>query len=473
MSLSSFIWFDRNQPGNSAARGRRGRVAARLAFLMMLLCTPVFAGGWTHFSGDARRSSTRPAGPIDLDGVLWIAPPDPDQEFIPSSTPLVWNGRVYVYARRYADDVHVENELVCFNAATGIRHWTSPFPTDVLDSWSTPAVHEDGQAVIVPVANKLIAVSALTGGFLWQAVLARNIVNASPVVSDDLTTGGVPSNRCYITDFSTSITQPFGRLYAINVDPYDAVNNPHLQGDIVWQKTIGRTIGNSPAYRDGTVYAATTGGTVFAHNGRNGSQIWSRAVSGAQFMGGVTLEKDHVFVASYDFEEQGLLVKIRADNGYLEWVVDCERTSTNPIVCDDRIYVSGGIDGFGSVVNLQAFEDHGHYAQLLWETDDGLGSPYRLGSWNGQPARAGKRLYVSRPNLSEFFSHFTHLVEVNLGAEPGDLDFVCDEFAGAGGPPALHAGCAYSVGSAGLVAFQHRTPSPLDLGGEKTGTLYP
>lgn len=411
---------------------------------------------WTHQGRDATRNSIASSGPGDYSNLRAAAAPEADEEFVGRASPLFANGVVYLTARQFDQGLHVANELIAIDAADGQRLWTAALIPDVHDSWSAPALDLRNENVLVASDERLYAIRVSDGSERWHVDLQRPVVNASPAISDDLVNGGVPANRAFITDFNG--LGP-ATLYAINVDPFDAVANPFLPGQIAWSAPLPAGSGNSPAYAEGVVFVATPAGTLHAFAGLDGQPLWSTPVSPAfgGFFGGVTARDGFVYAASYDFNGTGDnsgLFKLDAVTGAIVWSVASERTDSIPIIAGDgRIYLSAGIDGFGSAVKIQAFDDLGTSAVLAWDTYVDTGGVLEIGGWTSQPALVGRRLFCGQPASADSDGPYASAMLLDVAHDPTDMEFVIDSHDGSGGSAALADGCVASVGEDGLFIF--------------------
>ena len=439
-----------------------------LASILTICCAlPASGAGWTHLAGVPHRRAVAAQGPRDLDSVNWVAAPAPDEEFVSHASPLVSDGRVFALLRVFVKNIHDSNRLVCIDAADGQRLWSATLPPDALDSWSSPVIDERLGVIVAVSDTSVMAFRTADGLPLWTRTLGGSVVNASPAISGDLFEFGRPANRLLITDHS-----PFGlaSMYAINVDAFDVVGNPHQPGEIVWTRSIEFLSGATPAYASGRVYVATTDGVVHAVDARDGSPIWQTPVPGLASFGGVSVYQERVYAAGYNFsggQNNSRLAKLDASTGGLIWTVACERTDSIPIVIGDgRIVLAGGIAGFGSNVKVQSFIDHGSFAALQWDTFADSAGALSVGGWTTQPAYAAGFLYVGRPAPSGTgFPPYQELFILDTTRSPGSAQFVVDQHSGAGGTPAIAGPCVYSIGHNGLMAFcGERTPG--DLAGD-------
>jgi len=441
----------------------------RFSAVWVALCAaaiPASAQGWPMLAGNAARTGIAPQAPPTLEHVLWHAAPLADEEFVAAS-PVACAGRVFISARRFEDFIHVENRVIAFDAWSGQRLWSAPAEPDWLDSTSAPAVDTANDVVIYASGREVVALRAADGTGVWARSLDRIVVNASPLVTADLVVSGRTANRVLITDFSGAGTG--AKLYAINVDPFDAVENPFNPGDVAWSVPIDGGSGNSPAYAAGVVFVSASRGTVAAFDARSGTPRWSNdLIAGTPgdegFFGGLTVRNGAVFAATYGFyggQNNSSLYKLDAASGAKIWEIPCDRTDSIPIVTDDgRIFLSSGIDGYGSAVKVQAFRDLGATAALLWDTHAATGGALEVGGWSTQPLLNANRLFVGRPAAPAAPGLYDSLLLLDLARGPAAPGFVIDEFAGAGGSCAALGSVLYSVGVDGLFAFAPGTFEP-------------
>ncbi|MCG3126517.1 MAG: Outer membrane protein assembly factor BamB [Phycisphaerae bacterium] len=418
------------------------------------------AGDWTHLAGDRQRSGLAEQAPRTLQETVWNATPLADEELIGMSSPVAFGGRVFIAARVYSGFTHVNNAIIAFHAGTGARQWRTLLAADVFDSWSSPAVDVRNGSVVVVSGKRVYALNVANGAQRWERLLTRNLVNASPVVTDDLMSGVSPANRVFVTDFDGF--NAGGSLHAINVDSRVAGDNPYDPGQVVWSVGQVGSSGNSPAYEDGVVYVASVGGLVRALNASSGSVIWQRTISFAGdpqfsgFYGGVCVRNGAVFLASYIFDGTGDvadLYKLDAATGDVVWSIPCERTVSIPVVTDDgRIFLPAGLEAPGSAIKVQAFRDDGVSATKLWDTDVDSAGGLVVGGWNYHAAFDDDRLYVGTPDPFAFFQPYVEMNVLDVTRTPDDPFFVAATQAGSGGTPAIASGIVYSVGVDGLVA---------------------
>lgn len=460
---------------------------ARLASPVLRACVSLVAAGmavagahaqgfWTQFAKDPARSGLAPRSSTaaSIASPLWVASTDEmgrSITFNGQSGPVVDRERVYALGRSGG-----VSRVFAFRRSDGACLWSATVPNPVTDSWSSPAIDEGNDALIVAAGNRTLAFDRRSGASLWSTTLTRNVVNASPLVAP------IRPRRVFVTDadgFGMS-----GRLYCINADAFDAERNPYAPGQVLWSAVIGGTSGNSPTFAAGRVIVASVGefgfsaGSIYAFDARATSEpapAWAfENVAPLGFYGGVAARDGFVYASTYAFsggQNAGNLVKLDAATGTLVWSVPSNRTDATPIpLPDGRIVVSGGLLGFGASPSIQVFQDNGGSATQVWDSalatwNDTNGNGVRdtgeylsIGGWIHQPAAVahgnGVRLVVGTlPPGSSTAPPCTHLRIVDLGVAPNAPGFVVATYVGAGSTPAVVGPSVYSIGEAGLHAF--------------------
>lgn len=441
--------------------------------LASAVLAPAFAAAqWTQLGGDSARSSHAESGPSNIFATLWHqSQAGGGGALVPDGAggAIVWSGRAYVNARQLSGSTHTHNKLVAFDFVSGDVLFERLVTKSVFDSRSTPAAVSNDGVVLLATGSALHAIDAVSGALAWSTPLARQVVNVSPAVWE-----GSSPGRAFITDYD-----PFGgdgRLYCVNTSPFHADDNPHQPGDIIWDEPIGATSGATPACDSGRVFVATIEdplgapgvGVIRAYDidGPPGGRLaWATGVAEG-FFGGVSVCNGYVYAASYDFFGTGdnsTLVKLRASDGAIMWTVACERTTSIPVVRGNRVYLSAGIQGFGSVPKVQAFDDLGTHAVKAWDTWNDTGGALAVGGWTVQPTLVGHLLYVGRgPTSGNFYGPAVELFVLDVTRAPGQPGFVVQQRSGFGSAPALAGGRLLTLGANGLFALATRGDYSLD-----------
>jgi outer membrane protein assembly factor BamB len=413
---------------------------------------------WTHLGHFAARHSIAVDGPNTVNDTTlqWIADEDPQDpnygiEFETASGVVVYRGFVYGYAEYYNEfGEYTNSQIVAYDSNSGQQQWAVAIDIAVWGSSSTPCIDTKNNQVLMGSGNQVYALDYESGTIEWTTNLEKDITNASICTALD-----IPAARAFITDYDGFGTT--GKLYCINLDPNEP-GNQYDPGDIVWSVTLGSTSGNSAAYKDGVVYVGcisgkTSGyGTVYAYDATAQTipvKIWETSDPNFDgFSGGVTVtDSGFLYASNYDWanevEDNSILCKIDCNNGDIIWMTDTERTNCMPVVVGDKIYVSGGFDGWGSFPKIQAYQDHGSTVTKLWQTPTDM----VIGGWTTQPVYANNKLYVGAiPLGGNYFGTYTDLYILDVSLTPDDSEFIIDSFSGAGNSPAVTYDSIYTIG---------------------------
>lgn len=474
-------------------------------------------GVWTHVGGTAARNALSRHALADLGTPTWTRATDASGQaitFFWQSTPAV-SARLVVVPGVTGPVGSTQFRLHAFRREDGSVAWSSaafaPGTSIALQTQSSATIDVANDSAIMGVGSTLFAVRLSDGSTLWQATLPSQIVNATACVTDDLG----PGDRAFVTDYNQALG---GRIYCVNVDPFDAVRNPHQPGSIVWSVAIGNTSGNSPAYLPrrlggvGLVYVATTGtfrsaaGWVMAlpvdapvapvpewiTTNPEVNVPGMLAPQRVGFYGGVVAVRGaggqpEVLAAGYNFDGPVTNSNVLRLSGVTGAILENQlssRSAGTPIDTMLGVMLSGGYGGSGSVPSLRWWQAglgamQWDSALATWVDLDGdmfidAGEYTRLGGWNHQPAVAlfgGKaRLATGTiPNGSSTLPA-QHLSAIDVCATPTQAGFVATQSSLAGGSVALAGANVYSVGSAGLAAFGP-SPTRFDVDGSLRATV--
>ncbi len=428
--------------------------------LTCAVVTGVHAGpqDWPGYGHTMTRCSISVDGPnvIDVNTLEWVADEDPQDpcyyvEFENATGPIVYDRKVYAYARYYNESSEYTNsQIVAYDANSGETLWATPIDKAAWDSWSSPCIDTKHNTVLIGSGTRVFALDSNSGEEVWTTPLDQNVVNASVCVAADL-----PHARAFITDYDDMFAGT-GKFYCINLDANEP-GNPYQPGDIVWSQVVGNTSGNTAAYGNGVVYVASIGtdfsGCIRAYDATATSDVQFWEVTNPEgFWGGVVVTKEgFLYAATYDFwgeEDNSTLFKIDCADGNVIRSVPTERTDAMPVVVGDKIYISGGINDYGSRTKVEAYQDNGSSASKLWETGAGID----VGGLTNQPAYANGKLYVGAALVN---GTYTELYILDVSKEPNDAGFVIAHYedSNCGSSPAVTYESIYTIGYDGLFKF--------------------
>jgi hypothetical protein len=428
--------------------------------LVFAITVNVRAGSqdWPGYGHTMTRHSIAVDGPntIDANTLKWVADKDPQDpcyyvEFEGATGPIVYNGKVYAYAKYYdGSGGYTNSQVIAYDADSGEILWATPIDKAAWDSWSSPCIDSKHNTVLIGSGTRVFALDTDSGEEVWATPLDQNVVNASVCVATDL-----PHGRAFITDYNDMFAGT-GKFYCINLGANEP-GNPYQPGEIVWSQVIGNTSGNTAAYSNGVVYVANISpefqGYIRAYDATASSpvQLWE-VTNPEGFWGGVVVTKEgFLYAATYDFggeEDNSTLFKIDCVDGNIVWGTQTERTDAIPVVVGDKIYISGGINDYGSRPKVEAYQDNGSSVSKLWETSASMG----VGGLTNQPVYANGKLYVGAMLLD---GAYTELYILDVSKEPNDANFVIAHYTdnSCGNNPVVTYDSVYTIGYDGLFKF--------------------
>jgi outer membrane protein assembly factor BamB len=269
---------------------------------------------------------------------------DPLAAFHPFSSPVVFDGKLYIGLASHCVKPCVRGRVVCVDITNGRVLWSfiaAPENSTGGGVWSSVAVDGKRRQVYVGTgnfctgddsySNALVALNADTGALVWTfKKLVRDALNldfgASPVLLD---INGAPAlvigskdGHCYavnrvtgqlIWDVVVSDASAVGGIISSPAAAYGlvfmgssvnwnangkVVALDQRDGHIVWEAAQPKQVMGATAVAGGAVFVGGVDGNLRAYDARSGAVLWS-AEMGSIF-GGVSVSQDRIFVGSAD-----------------------------------------------------------------------------------------------------------------------------------------------------------------------------
>lgn len=201
---------------------------------------------WPMAGANAERTSWTPEEVRGGLSVEWYRPIEP---YIPYKIqPIGANGKIYVSTSK---------GLYAFNATTGAIDWVYATELPLGHSPTIATVNNISTAYVGGFDRKIHAVNATTGAAIsgYTPYDAGAGFETNPLVINDSFTGNQPLILAGNRD---------GYFYALN-----AVN-----GSLKWRFKTDAPISFSAAYKNGTVYFASSDNYAYALSIANGQQVW-------------------------------------------------------------------------------------------------------------------------------------------------------------------------------------------------------
>lgn len=280
--------------------------------------------------------------------------------------PVIGGG--IAYSKGYLYVTAGYDEILALSPVDGALLWRVRIPAPAR---AAPTIMDD-RVFVSLLDNRLVALSAADGSFLWDftgvSELSGLIGAASPAAG----------RETVIPAFSS------GELFALRVE----------NGSMAWAENLSafRPVGGVgglsdihglPVIDKGMVIAISFGGKMAAIDERTGNRVWQRDIGGAETP---WVAGNHVFVLSGD----GDLVALGRDDGSINWVTSLPRFEdqkdrddpifwTGPVLAGGRLIVAGS-----NGVAVDVAPDSGKVIRT-WKTGRNVATP---------PVVAGETLYL-------------------------------------------------------------------------------
>lgn len=253
---------------------------------------------------------------------IWTTTVDDQPNASIWSSPVVWNGTLYIGVASIAKEQGFRGSVVALDAATGELLWQTymvPEGADGAGVFAVPAIDEARGVLYVGTQNayspnpapfgkpiSVIALDAATGEQVW--VFAAPFEDDSTAPTDDVGFSASPN------------------LFSIEVEGQ--------QRDVV---AIGQKSGE-----------------FWTLDRETGEVVWQATVSPAGFLGGMegtsAFGNDIVVVPATDWPEfegafLGLISAYDAGTGLRRWTVEQEAPAASPVAISDDIVLHAGMDG--------------------------------------------------------------------------------------------------------------------------------
>ncbi|GAB6273285.1 MAG: hypothetical protein STSR0004_01480 [Peptococcaceae bacterium] len=372
------------------------------------------ANDWPQFHNDpANTGYSASSAPATAD-LAWESE---NINATPGSSPVVANGKVFVYGN---------DRLTCLKEESGEKLWqTSLEAAQQWGAWQSPAYANE--KVFIGSGKYLYCLAEETGAELWKYKFPTNRgpCNGSPKVA-----GG----KVIIGDWDG------GFYYCLDENT----------GNFKWKYAVTGNAQGTPAYADGKVYltswsfSAAKNSYVYCLDAANGNLIWLQDgiddSGNHSTCGSPTVAEGKVFVTTYNFYGDGKVAALDATGGTILWQQTTNRTSATPAYAGGKIYICGGCLGFAEPVTTSCF--NAGTGELIWQKND-------KGNWTCSVAVADGKVFVGKPDFTEF-SDFDYIETYALKAEDGEKVW---SYAAGGSSPAVANGRVYTLGGGKVYAF--------------------
>ncbi len=183
----------------------------------------------------------------------------PTYEWGPASSPIMWNGMVFLQC-----DTQIDSFLLALDAATGKTIWKTD--RDELPSWGTPTIAEtaNGPVLVTNASNFIRGYDPKTGKELWQLGGSSKITAPTPVFADGffvVASGRAPERPIFVV-------RPNARG---NLTLTDGKTSSDY---VVWSTTGRGSYMPTPLIYRGLLYVLANNGVFDAYDLKTGTELY-------------------------------------------------------------------------------------------------------------------------------------------------------------------------------------------------------
>ncbi len=289
---------------------------------------------------------------------IWTTTVDDQPNASIWSSPVIWNGTIYIGVASVAKEAGFRGSVVALDAATGETRWQTymvPEGADGAGVFAVPAIDETRGILYVGTQNayspnpapfgnpiSVVALDAATGEEAW--VFAAPVEDESTAPTDDIGFSASPNLFTIEAEGGArdvvAIGQKSGEFWTLDRDT----------GEVVWQATVspagflGGMEGTSAFGNDIVVVPATDWpefegdylGLVSAYDAGTGLRRWT-VEQEAPAASPVAISEDIVFHAGMD----GILHAYIITNGIQLWSADLGSSASGGVSVADGVVVVG------------------------------------------------------------------------------------------------------------------------------------
>lgn len=231
----------------------------------------------------------------------------PTFEWGPASSPIIWNGIVYLQC-----DTQKDSFLLALDAVTGDTLWKAE--RDELPSWGTPTVYDGpaGAELITNAANFIRGYDPHTGEELWRLGGSSKITAPTPVFTDDfivVASGRRPEQPIFVL-------RP-GARGDITLDA-DQTSSEH----VVWSLRRRGPYMPTPLIYEGILYVLANNGILDTYDLETGAEIYRSRLPhlGSGFSSSPVAADGRIYLSN----EDGDMIVLAAGDEF-------EHIATNPM----------------------------------------------------------------------------------------------------------------------------------------------
>ncbi|WP_251328406.1 protein kinase domain-containing protein [Haloplanus pelagicus] len=295
---------------------------------------------WHSFQSDPANTGYVPdaAGVRSTPRVAWHYPIDTGTP----QNPCLDAGRLLCQRVRRTDGSE-RTRLVTLDAATGEEQWVGP-ESDYATSAGITGLSVDSKRAYVTALNGVEAISLADGTKVWRRESigfptgfpclldgTLYVAHESGVAALRSATGEVVWRRDDLTNDALGIAVADGVVVVTGVETGRLLALGASDGRTRWEFTTDNRLRSIPTVADGTVFAASTHGSLFAVDAAGGEKLWTRGVR--RVANSVAVGADGVVLS-----DSQRLTALDPATGSVRWETDTANAEPSPVIADETVY---------------------------------------------------------------------------------------------------------------------------------------
>jgi outer membrane protein assembly factor BamB len=263
---------------------------------------------------------------VDLGRVDMGAYDIPSYEWGPASSPIIWNGMVFVQV-----DTQADSFILAVDAMTGKSLWKTD--RQELPSWGTPTVVSTpaGDELVTNASNYIRAYDPRTGTELWKLGGSSKITAPTPFAANGLVviaSGRAPERPLFVMRSGGRGDLTLGK-------------DQTSSDKVAWSKTGRGSYMPTPLAYRGILYVLNNNGVFDAYELETGAEVYRQRLEpvGSGFSASPVAADGRIYLTS----EDGDIIVVAAGREFKKLGAYSmgELVMATPAIADDAMYVRG------------------------------------------------------------------------------------------------------------------------------------
>lgn len=362
------------------------------------------------------KTQTETGGVFCIDAITGNKEWDFVTKNVVSSTPVVYNGNVYILT---SDSNTFEGDLYCLDAETGVKQWNLNYT----NLQTTPIIEEDN--IYITIADpytgygKLLCLDPSNGTEKWNHSMGYTNYSmlSAPAAYD---------SKVYYTSIH-------GYDYNVELNCVDAATGQKKWSSFLTKMELGFAI-SSPVVSEEKVFVMsleaymsneTVRSVLFCIDAENGDEIWNYAMSESEIsISTPAVANDIVYFAyTENYWAYGGMACVNASNGEIIWDQRLNNDFfifSSPSIADEKLYI-GAMNTYEYACVINCYDLYSGAPIWSYKIDD-------IGQVTSSPAIADEKVFIASP----YGEIFAFKDELKIGEITGGIARVMAEIKNTG-----------------------------------------